>query len=75
MFLTQHCEQGLKLPSGYIDYSKATEIDCLYYWSNLDFVAAIKNYLDISDFPLFLEEGEIFNKRELYPHIEEYKNP
>mgnify|MGYP003135017111 FL=1 len=72
-FLTQHCEQGLKLPSGYINYSKATEIDCLYYWNNLDFVAAIKNYLDISDFPLFLEEGEIFNKRELYPHIEEYK--
>lgn len=72
-FLTQHCGQGLKLPSGYIDYSKATEIDCLYYWNNLDFVAAIKNYLDISDFPLFLEEGEIFNKRELYPHIEEYK--
>tara|TARA_A100001035_G_scaffold81158_1_gene63093 strand:+ start:462 stop:2936 length:2475 start_codon:yes stop_codon:yes gene_type:complete len=72
-FLTQHCEQGLKLPLGYINYSKATEIDCLYYWNNLDFVAAIKNYLDISDFPLFLEEGEIFNKRELYPHIEEYK--
>tara|TARA_R100000329_G_scaffold51282_1_gene47314 strand:+ start:287 stop:2743 length:2457 start_codon:yes stop_codon:yes gene_type:complete len=72
-FLTQHCEQGLKLPSGYIDYSKATEIDCLYYWNHLDFVAAIKNYLDIGDFPLFLEEGEIFNKRKLYPHIEEYK--
>ena len=72
-FLIQNCEQGLKLPSGYINYSNATEIDCLYYWNNLDFVAAIKNYLDTSDFPLFLEEGEIFNKRELYPHIEEYK--
>ena len=73
-FLTQHCDEGLKLPSGYIDCSKATEIDCLYYWNHLDFVAAIKNYLDVSDFPLFLEEGEIFNKRKLYPHIEEYKN-
>ena len=41
-FLTQHCEQGLKLPSGYIDYSKATEIDCLYYWNNLDLLQQLK---------------------------------
>ena len=69
-FLTQHCEQGLKLP-GYINYSKATEIDCLYYWNNLDLLQQLK-ITRYYDFPLF-EEGEIFNKRELYPHIEEYK--
>jgi len=70
-----YTEEGTKLPYGsYINTENATQIDCLYYWKYSDFFSTSQEQLGDSDFPLFLEKGEIFNNRDMWEHFDEFRN-
>jgi|TARA_R100000455_G_C6271311_1_gene127496 hypothetical protein len=69
-----YTEEGIKLPYGsYINTDNATQIDCLYYWKYSDFFSTSQRQLNSSDFPLFLEKGEIFNNRNMWEHFGEFR--
>ena len=70
-----YTDKGIKLPYGtYINTDNATQIDCLYYWKYLDFFSVSQGQLSNLDFPLFLENGEIFNNRNMWDHFGEFRN-
>ena len=74
IILYLHTEKGTSLPlTGKIDVEDATEIDCFYYWSYLNLFNLVNGCLDKKDFPLFLEEGKIFNENKFYKHVHEAK--
>ena len=73
MFLKNYCNDGLSTLTGPIDTTDKTEIDCMYYWNYSDMLSMFKKLIETNEFPLFLERDEVFNKRQLYKHIEEYK--
>ena len=74
LILYSHTEKGTSLPlTGKIDVKEATEIDCFYYWGYLSLFNLVNGCLDKADFPLFLEEGKIFNENEFYKHVHEAK--
>jgi hypothetical protein len=73
IFLVNYCDDGLSTLTGPIDTTDKTEIDCMYYWNYTDYFSMFKKLIETNEFPLFLERNEVFNKRELYKHIEEYK--
>ena len=69
-----YTDDGTKLPYGsYINTENATQIDCLYYWKYSDFFSTSQGQLNNSDFPLFLEKGEIFNNRDMWEHFGEFR--
>ena len=70
-----YTDKGIKLPHvAYINTDNATQIDCLYYWKYLDFFSVSQGQLSNLDFPLFLENGEIFNNRNMWDHFGEFRN-
>ena len=73
IFLVNYCDNGLSTLTGPIDTTDKTEIDCMYYWNYTDYFSMFKKLIETNEFPLFLERNEVFNKRELFKHIEEYK--
>ena len=73
-FMHNYTEKGLKLyDDDYLDLKNATQIDCLYYWKHSDFFSIAQKHLSNKDFPLFLEEGEIFNKNNMWEHFQEFR--
>jgi hypothetical protein len=73
-FMHNYTEKGLKLhDDNYLDLKNATQIDCLYYWKHSDFFSIAQKHLSNKDFPLFLEEGEIFNKNNIWEHFQEFR--
>jgi hypothetical protein len=69
----QYTDSGTRLKQGPIDTQSASQIDCMYYWKHCDLFNKILNNIGLSDFPLFLEKGEVFNNRPLAKHIDEFR--
>lgn len=74
VFMFCFTNEGTSLPGkGPIDTSNSTQIDCLYYWKHADLLSMFFGLVDHRDFPLFLEEGEVFNKRDLRGYVHEFR--
>ena len=70
----KYTEEGISLPiTGKINVENASEIDCLYYWNYINVFSLINGCLGEKDFPLFLDEGKIFNENKFYKHVHEFK--
>ncbi len=73
-YMHRYTKFGAELKSvGPIDLKNATQIDCLYYWKHSDLFHKSLDQIAPSDFPLFLEKGEVFNNNDLGKHIDEYR--
>ena len=72
-FMHQYTDGGTRLKQGPIDTQSASQIDCMYYWKHCDLFNKTLNNIGLSDFPLFLEKGEVFNNRPLAKHIDEFR--
>ena len=73
-FMYNETNEGTELlTKGPIDTSKATQIDCMYYWRHSDLFSKSFGFIDKSDFPLFIDYNKIFNKNNLADHLEEFR--
>lgn len=73
-FMYNQTNQGTELLSkGPIDTSKATQIDCMYYWKYPDMFSKSFGFIDKYDFPLFIDYNKIFNTNRLVDHLSEFR--
>ena len=68
--LLKETEFGTKLPGiGKIDLNNRSYMDCFLFWEKLRLFNLLQNNIEVSDFPIVVKDGQIYNDSELYEEV------